>query len=347
MHQPLSNRKSFFLGICWASRWLANCAVLCKRKDAKGRRGITTHWVKKQIWTLLNMSGPMWLLRPCGVVKDPVREEVTPLSLWGCIRERLQSHSQKQLTNSLPRVQLSKVVTFSCEEQGTFTQALLGQTTGDSGKVITSITILWWRCEHILKGNLGTYLKHLHLQYGLKHLNINSSQKPASHFKTQQFSLKKSFVMSEVLWVVWTVYHLWINSKNLWLFYWEGSAKTHIYIDICMRVSIKIPATTINDASSCSFPPGYPTSGWSNGEGFVARLLYGASWGPFPAQGPTNLRVWFVSCLQFDFKLFLKTAMKTWLQNLCFHFSLVELLQFLFYFMATILWEGQIYLQHG
>lgn len=43
------------------------------------------------------------------------------------------------------------------------------------------------------------------------------------------------------------------------LFYGEGSAKTHISIDICMRVNIKIPATIISDASSCFFPPHYPS----------------------------------------------------------------------------------------
>lgn len=43
---------------------------------------------------------------------------------------------------------------------------------------------------------------------------------------------------------------------NLYLSIFTEKAvqKTHISIDICMRVNIKIPATSITDASSCSFP---------------------------------------------------------------------------------------------
>lgn len=41
------------------TRWLWNlCHFFVQKKRCKGSRGTTTHWVKKQIWTLLNISGP-------------------------------------------------------------------------------------------------------------------------------------------------------------------------------------------------------------------------------------------------------------------------------------------------
>ena len=65
---------------------------------------------------------------------------------------------------------------------------------------------------------------------------------------------------SRVLWVVWTPDCLdyvltgcLLSAINVG-FCWEGSVKTHIYIDICMRVDIKIPVTGITEVSSCSVP---------------------------------------------------------------------------------------------
>lgn len=44
------------------------------------------------------------------------------------------------------------------------------------------------------------------------------------------------------------LYNLYVS-----IFTEKAVQKTHISIDICMRVNIKIPATSITDASSCSF----------------------------------------------------------------------------------------------
>lgn len=72
IHQSLSNHESIF----WepflqtyqnVSQRLEFCALFVQKKRCKGSRRVTTHWAKKQIWTLLNISGPRWLIRTCGV----------------------------------------------------------------------------------------------------------------------------------------------------------------------------------------------------------------------------------------------------------------------------------------
>lgn len=101
---------------------------------------------------------------------------------------------------------------------------------------------------------------------------VNNSQKPATHSSVQSiFHLslaeryqgrKQRNQISGFCELFAAVFAAQDNIRRYFyllytysiLFHWEGSAKTHIYIDICMRVNIKIPETIITDASSCSFP---------------------------------------------------------------------------------------------
>lgn len=109
----------------------------------------------------------------------------------------------------------------------------------------------------------------------------------------------------------------------MYYFYWEGSAKTHIYIDICMRVNIKIPATIITDASSCSFPLVILQEMDGQMERGLLLVCPMEHHGILsPLKGPlASHSVWFVSRLQFNYKLVLKTNIKTWFQESMFFLS--------------------------
>lgn len=116
-------------------------------------------------------------------------------------------------------------------------------------------------------------------------------------------------------------YQLYINKLYVSIiFYWEGSAKTHIYIDICMRVNIKIPATIITDASSCSFPLVILQEMDGQMErGLLLVCPTGHHGIPSPLKGPlTSHGVWFIRRLQLNYKLVLNISIKTWFQESVF-----------------------------
>lgn len=128
-------------------------------------------------------------------------------------------------------------------------------------------------------------------------------------------------------------YQLYINKLYVSIiFYWEGSAKTHIYIDICMRVNIKIPATIITDASSCSFPLVILQEMDGQMErGLLLVCPTGHHGIPSPLKGPlTSHGVWFIRRLQLNYKLVLNISIKHDSRNQCFSQILYLILRPLF-----------------
>lgn len=113
------------------------------------------------------------------------------------------------------------------------------------------------------------------------------SQQKISLIIFQLYNLGKKKGGKCLCYLLWQTYFSTNCLSKLYLCFMsngEGSAKTHISIDICMRVNIRIPATIISDASSCFFPPRYPSRD-GNAEGFAARV---------PDQGSTCLTWAFV-----------------------------------------------------
>lgn len=108
IHQSLSIRNPFFEDpFIWACQICPSTVChFVQKKRCKGSRGITTHRVKKQIWTLLNDIRSKVADKTVQSCIKPSKRERYTLCLQGPIRARLQSHSQKQLTNSVPKVRL-------------------------------------------------------------------------------------------------------------------------------------------------------------------------------------------------------------------------------------------------
>lgn len=88
------------------SQWLENCAILCKRKDVKVTEESQPNGPRSRYepyWTYQVQDG--WLDHV--ELRNPMRGGAhSPPPLQGCTRERLQSHGQRQLTDSMPRVRL-------------------------------------------------------------------------------------------------------------------------------------------------------------------------------------------------------------------------------------------------
>lgn len=87
------------------SQWLENCAILCKRKDVKVTEESQPNGPRSRYepyWTYQVQDG--WLDHV--ELRNPMRGGAHSPPLQGCTRERLQSHGQRQLTDSMPRVRL-------------------------------------------------------------------------------------------------------------------------------------------------------------------------------------------------------------------------------------------------
>lgn len=126
------------------------CATEKMKRQWKNHN--SSHWAEKQLWTLLNISGPSpwgWLDH----VEFPVAGKPP---LQGCTREGLQSHSQRQLITSTPRVNPATCGLYrgwlSLEEKNpqNYYNKCSHILTVDSDNVITFSATSWLRYEHIM-----------------------------------------------------------------------------------------------------------------------------------------------------------------------------------------------------
>lgn len=118
------------------------------------------------------------------------------------------------------------------------------------------------------------------------------------------------------------LYNLYVS-----IFTEKAVQKTHISIDICMRVNIKIPATSITDASSCSFPLVI----LQEMDGQMKRgllLVYPMEHHGIPSllKGPLASHInWFMICLYFNLGTGVSSTWAAWLYYLIWgHSSLKQ-----------------------